>query len=384
MSPRNPSQSQPGARIVTVGSGTVENVLRPRDNKIALGRKHTADFSVLYGGSGLNYSMRLLSAGYAALPILAIGKDEHGLKIQSALLAEIEKGKGLGLSRRFIGEVGHPPFFDNDIQTANTIILVHGAQRTIFTQAFQYGRNFIDHVRRRVVDAYDTLGGYPDAVMIGHIHSDISDGKAPPGESTKFIIETFKEKSILFANFGNTQIALGLDYWKPYLPQIDLFQLNLEEAKRFFSDKKENATLVDVVDTIRSLEMTAVITLDKFGAIGIHRHRKDSIVLAWPLIGGEDIVDSTGAGDAFGAGLVSSVCNGKGLDYASFHNAIEVARAWSALACQTLGGCSDCPDRATIEQYKKQIADGKNRPIEIKDQNYATEIMSLIDIAFSG
>jgi len=219
--------------------------------------------------------------------------------------------------------------------------------------------------------------------MIGHIQRDILKGEKHPAESTKFIIDTFKGKSTLFANFGNTQIALGLDFWLPYLPQIDLFQLNLEEAKRFFADKKKNATLVDVVDKIRSLDMTAVITLDKFGAIGIHRNKKDSIVLAWPLIGGEDIIDSTGAGDAFGAGLVSSVCHATVLDFSTFHNAIEVARAWSALACQSIGGSNDCPDRATIDHYIRQIAGGENCPVEIKDQNYAAEIMSLIDIAFS-
>ncbi len=369
--------------ILTVGSGTVEHLLQPHAGDIELGNKHTADFSLFYGGSGLNYAMRLLSAGYETLPILAIGKDEHGLTIQSALLAKIEKGKTLGRSQRFLGEKGHPAFFDPEIKTSSTVIIVQGAQRTIFTQSLQNGRHFIHHLKQRVGDALKVLDGYPTAVMIGHIHSDVIEENGHPAESTKHIIDTFKGKSLLFANFGNTQIALGLDFWKPDLPHIDLFQLNLEEAKRFFADKKKNATLVDVVEKIRSLKMTAVITLDKFGAIGIHRDKKDSIVLAWPLVGGEDIVDSTGAGDAFGAGLVSSVCNEAVLDFNTFHNAIEVARAWSALACQSMGGCSDCPDRVAIEKYIRKIAGGENRPVEIKDQNYASEIMSLIDIAFS-
>ena len=136
--------------ILTVGSGTVEIVLRPRGGEIEWGRKHTADFSMLYGGSGLNYSMRLLCAGYEAFPILAIGKDEHGLKIQSALLAEIEKRKDLERSKRFIGTKGNPSFFDPDIKTSSTVIVVHGAQRTLFTQALQNGHRFIDHVQQRV------------------------------------------------------------------------------------------------------------------------------------------------------------------------------------------------------------------------------------------
>ncbi len=60
-------------RIVTVGSGTVEYVLKYSGEKIELGSKHATELTLLYGGSGVNYAMRLLTAGDDALPILAIG-----------------------------------------------------------------------------------------------------------------------------------------------------------------------------------------------------------------------------------------------------------------------------------------------------------------------
>ncbi len=370
-------------QILTIGSGTVEYVLKHSGDQLELGSKHTADITTLYGGSGLNYAMRLLAAGDDAFPILAIGHDEAAQKMQDTLLSACKNRGGSPKVERFIHPADPAAFFDPQIKTSSTVVIAHGMQRTLFTQTLQHGLHFIQFLKKRVDDVLKTLEAYPDAVMIGHLHSDAEDANPYPGENTQFIIDTFKGKSSLFANFGNSQIDLGLDFWKTYLPHINLFQLNLEEAKRFFSNKKEKASLVQVVEHIRSLNLNAVITLDKFGAIGIHKDKKDSIILAWPLIDSTEIVDSTGAGDAFGAGLVSSLCRQGKLDFATFHEAIETARTWSALACKSLGGSSHCPDKTTIEAYQREISGGERRPVEIKDQNYAAEIISLIDIAFS-
>ncbi|MFQ5587229.1 MAG: carbohydrate kinase family protein [Nitrospiria bacterium] len=381
---QNTTSSSPARkRILTIGSGTVEYVLKPGGDHIEWGGKHTADITTLYGGSGVNYAMRLLSAGLDAFPILAIGHDEAALKIQQTLLSASEKGGGSPAVARFLQPDDPTTLFNPDIRTSHTVIFAHGAQRTLFTQAPKKNTGILSSLKHRIQSALDAIGDDPDAVMIGHLHSDAKNTGPHPGAHTQYVIDMFKGRASLFANFGNSQIELGLDFWKPALSHIDLFQLNLEEARRFFSNGRQNATLVQVVDRIRSLGLNAVITLDKFGAVGIYRDKPESIILAWPLIDGTEIVDATGAGDAFGAGLVSRLCRRGQLDFSTFHEAIETARTWSALACTSLGGCSDCPDQHTLDAYQLAHANGKSRPVEIKDHHYAAEIMSLIDIAFS-
>ena len=67
----------------------------------------------------------------------------------------------------------------------------------------------------------------------------------------------------------------------------------------------------------------------------------------------------------------------------TFIEAIEIARSWSALACMSIGGASNCPDSQTIVDYKNQFAAEETRPVDIKEDAYLTEIISLLDIAFS-
>lgn len=369
--------------IVTFGSGTVEYVLKYAGSKMELGNKHRAELKVLYGGSGVNHAMRLLLAGYEAIPIVAVGKDELGKEIQSALADAAKIGGTSHGTIEFINPATPDPFFDPNIHTSSTVIIVHGAQRTIFTQNLRGGEYFLKHIKRRIHDLRNSITKKPCAVMIGHIHSDSAELNKNPGECTKFIVEEFKDETLIFANFGNSQINQGMKFWIDTLPDIDIFQLNLEEAKRFFSNDGEENSLVEIVDIIRNQNITAVITLDKFGAIGIHKDRKESIILAWPLIEVRDIVDSTGAGDAFGAGLVSHLCGKHNFNFFEFQQAIETARTWSGLACKDVGGSGNCPDRRTIEEYKEEIARAGKRPVEVKDKYYSTEILSLIDTAFN-
>jgi hypothetical protein len=73
-----------------------------------------------------------------------------------------------------------------------------------------------------------------------------------------------------------------------------VFQLNLHEMRRFFSQRNARVSLFDIVQWFRERRITAVITLDKFGAIGTYKDGRDGIILAWPFeIQG--FVDSTGA-----------------------------------------------------------------------------------------
>jgi len=73
------------AKIVTIGSGNIEYVMQ-LGGEFRIGKKNQVDSTELLGGSCINYSLRLMNAGFDVFPIPSIGKDLIGLSIQNKLL----------------------------------------------------------------------------------------------------------------------------------------------------------------------------------------------------------------------------------------------------------------------------------------------------------
>ena len=68
-----------GELIIVVGSGSPECVLK-LEHEIKRDRKYVVKYHDLLGGSGINYTFRLLQAKIPVFPIISIGKDETGEK----------------------------------------------------------------------------------------------------------------------------------------------------------------------------------------------------------------------------------------------------------------------------------------------------------------
>jgi len=64
-------------------------------------------------------------------------------------------------------------------------------------------------------------------------------------------------------------------------------------------------------------------------------------------------VDTTGAGDAFNAGLAVGLAAGGTLD-----QAMPLANAAAALACTKTGAQDALPDRAQVEAFLRSIKEG--------------------------
>jgi len=84
-----------------------------------------------------------------------------------------------------------------------------------------------------------------------------------------------------------------------------------------------------------------VVTL---GADGARVHRSDGTTTHQPSIT-VDVVDTTGAGDAFNGALVWSLASGHDLE-----EAVRWATAAGALACRALGARASLPDREELER----------------------------------
>ena len=215
--------------------------------------------------------------------------------------------------------------------------------------------------------------------MIGHITLDANTRK--PGLITKMAIDSFRDKFLIFANFGNSQLQHGIGFWQEDLKYIDLLQLNVDEIKKMFRQADPFKSLYEIITWLQSHSITAIITLSKFGAIGTYKSGKDGIVLAWPLDIG-DIVDPTGAGDAFAAGMVSSLQGKKDFTFQNFLAAIAEGRLWASYACSSIGACSSCPDRKTLDDYCRNNACLSDRHLEITESVNAGQIINLIEKAF--
>jgi sugar/nucleoside kinase (ribokinase family) len=361
--------------VITIGSGNIEHVLDIH-GELNLGRKHIAMNHSFLGGSCINYTLRLLETGESVYPIPLVGNDPSGKSIRDTLIRCMKKTSGNDRCLRFTES---DDFFIPTLKTPETTIIVHQEQRTIFSERLTQTRDALVHIENRLQHLND-LVPEPGSLMIGHINTDCH--RDYPGAVTLKTIDTFGSNHLMFANFGKGQTVHGVDFWKDALNRIDILQLNLDEIRKFFLNSGMNFSLNTIVDWLKRHSVTAVITLNRFGAIGTYGDGRNGTILSWP-IEVDRIVDPTGAGDAFAAGMISSLAGRKNFSFDDFINAIDTGRYWAAYSCKSLGACAVCPDKPTIGRFIDERSDEENSSyIIISENDHHDQMMDLLDKAY--
>jgi sugar/nucleoside kinase (ribokinase family) len=353
--------------IAVIGGANIEYIIKSQSS-IVQGSKNFVDIEELYGGSGLNYSLRLMSAGESVYPILYLGDDNIGHNIQQFILKYCDI---VDLCEAFINDRS---FFVKNIKTIRSMIIVEGDHRTILAQDQNIENLFFNFVKNQVKKLPDV-----SSVIIGHIHNDKKDFNEDRSTlSTLYAIEYFSYlKKFIYCNFGATQIEYGFEFWKDSLRSIDFIQMNIHEAKKLFKHDGKNHSLLEIVISFLELDISGVITLDKFGAIGFIKSEKNKIYMARPIELGESFVDSTGAGDAFCSGMVSSLNGNKDFNIDDFKDAMDFARSSSIYACKFYGGANHCPTKEILDTFHSSVKHG-NEVLEYCDDR-VRDILSLID-----
>lgn len=361
--------------IITIGSGNIENVFE-LDGNLHIGRKHNVVSHEFFGGSCINYTMRLISMGESVYPIPFIGKDKSGVLIQGKISELARKYNTPSQINEFIDSEN---FLIPSIETPKATILVHQGQRTIFSQGIpQMGKSY-NHIEERI-STLKTVLPKAGSVMIGHVSPDCA--IQTPGKITKKIIDEFSDNHFVFANFGNSQLIHGINFWRADLNRTDILQLNLDEMRRFFQASSMDYSLMNIIKWLKENCITAVITLNRLGAIGTYRDGRDGIIIAWPITIPE-IIDPTGAGDAFAAGLVSFLDGNKKFSFDDFLSAIEIGGYWASFACRSLGACAECPDKETLDLYiENELGAHQSKIMKMFDRDYPEQILNLIDKAY--
>ena len=360
--------------ILIVGSGNVEYVIN-LGKELVPDQKYLVPFHNLIGGSGVNYTLRLLNAGFQVFPIISIGNDTLGYNIRRHIL---NFSKNVSFSAKILSYIRSENFFVRNIKTPRTFIIVEKKCRTIFAEEIEKKENFSNHLKNSL-SYLNTIRENINCVIIGHIQSDHSDQRGTiPGESTKHVIDSFYNKSLIFANFGYSQISLGAGFWEEYLKKISIFQLNLSELKAFFNKMKVKMCLSEIIEWFRDRCITCVITLDKLGAIGTFKDGKDGVVFSRPYKV-KGFVDSTGAGDAFGAGLVSKINHKVDFTFSDFHDSIAEASCWAAYACTKIGGAWNCPDRESLMEFRRNMEKDNYNHLEVLSIKKANRVLKGFD-----
>ena len=384
---------EPTPNILVVGSGNAETVLDLGDD-LVIGQKHDVKRVELYGGSGVNYALRLAHYdGTRVLPILSIGQDAIGRSIQQELLQAMDAGRVRTPASDFMA---HPDLLCIGLTTPQSTVVTANEQRTIFREAMRGAEHFCAFAERRLEEVLALDGSTLNvgAAMIGHIYADRPGVcTAEGGSITRRVIDAFRDRAILFANFGESQYCLGALFWEQDLRALTVFQLSVEEARHFFwgCDRRAQrrpaqaapGSLADKLRWFQEREITAVLTLDRFGAVATFRGSK-GVVFA-PAFELDSFLDSTGAGDAFGAGLVHSLCQaGRPPTLEEFVAAIATARLWSAYACTTRGAASECPSQVELAAFEDELHQKGQAPEQIDCRDLADwdGILRILDKAY--
>lgn len=222
------------------------------------------------GGSG-NAAVTFARQGFNAAAIISVGKDEHG----KAVIADLKKEKV------------HPVVsYAKDLQTSySTILLSDIGERTIlvYRGASDYmGRVSSAHLKAKW--AYIVPGAIPLPRM-------------------KALIERFKAEGMMIAmNPSGHYIKLGAEALRQIFADLCVVIMNREEAasltKLPFDDEKGIFKKLD--------EMVPGISVMTDGPRGVTVSDGKTLYKAG-IFKEKELVDRTGAGDAFGSGFVSGL-----------------------------------------------------------------------------
>jgi sugar/nucleoside kinase (ribokinase family) len=274
----------------------------------------TDDFLMGAGGCAANVAVVLSKLGVGARVVGKVGNDSFGDFVTATL-------GGLGIDVSCIGR-------SERMGTAKTVIVpVTGDDRryihTVGANADLTGKDFTPGAMSGVDVVY--LGGY--LVL--------------PGLSQDATVELFDTAHRAGAQTvldvvlpGDTSASMG--DLSAILPSVDFFLPNNDEAQHLTGEQDAERQAACFNDAGAS---TVVITMGAEGllvrtASGGSRH------LAAPKV---DVVDGSGAGDAFAAGLIVGILEGW-----SSERFIAFANEVGALACTALGCSAGIPDRAAV------------------------------------
>lgn len=296
--------------VVVLGGAAVDLVARvemlPQKDSVALAHS----FEKFPGGSAANVAVGIARLSHSVGFVGKLGGDEHG-----QLLLRAFEQEGVD-TRALIVEAGRP--------TATCFIGVDSrGERVIFALP---GASLIEKVTE--LDLAYLRGG--QALYIGPAYAEVA------GAAMTAVREV---GGTVFYAPGGAWGPEGLAYVRPLLAWVDVFIVSRSEATALTGQSSPE-------EAIRVLgEMGIPVVVETLGEQGALVLAGDRLVKV-PAFSIPDVRDTTGAGDAFAAGLIAGFL--EGLDWES---AARMGCAVAALKIQHTGARSGLPNRQQVARW---------------------------------
>lgn len=278
----------------------------------------TDDFLMGAGGCAANVAVVLSKLGVTSRVVGKVGRDSFG----DFVIAELAD---YGVDVSFIGR-------SETMSTAKTVIVpVAGEDRryihTVGANADLTGSDLLP----AAISGVDVvcLGGY--LVL--------------PGLQPEAVVDLFEAAHRAGARTVLDVVLPGgthasLDDLRAILPSVDFFLPNEDEARQLTGEQDPERQAAVLHDAGAE---TVIITMGSDGLLV--RTANGTRRIPAPIV---DVVDGSGAGDGFAAGLIVGILEGWPLD-----RSLALANAVGALACTALGCSAGIADR---EQAFRQMA----------------------------
>ena len=270
-----------------------------------------------FGGSPSNIAMNVKKLGIHSLIASAVGKDGFG----EFLINHLDKAN-------------IDPSYVQEVECSTSMVVVNKSKATpvpIFYRGADYHLDFTSKLEEAVLQS-----------KIVHF-SCWPISMTPSRQTIEKVIELAKSNNILVCFDPNYHPMIwqkgedGVDYVKSIISKADIIKPSEDDAERLFGkDSHEN----QIAKFLKLGAKLVIMTLGKDGAIV--SNGKETIkchTLA------TEVVDTTGAGDAFWSGFYTAIVKGH-----SIRQALKLGFAVSAYKLKYTGAVVDLPRLEVIEE----------------------------------
>ena len=305
-------------RILVAGELNADLVMSGLPSLPLLGRELVGDdFQTVMGSSSAITAARLAKLGADVDFVGIVGDDSLGEFVIEAL-----GNYGVGIKN--ISKVGE--------RTGVTIALTYAQDRALLTFPGTIASYTGDNITAELLAHYSHI----------HVGSFFLQTALQPNLAR--IFQMAHEKGL------TTSLDVGWDpneEWSanlhlyPTLQHVDFFIPNQDETHAIIGDNQQMQDLAEVVAGI------IIVKQGKDGAIAYNRDGAIASVSSFKV----DVVDTTGAGDAFNAGFIFATCT----EQRVIDDAMRFASACGAQAVTHIGGATNAPSSLDIEKdYLKE------------------------------
>lgn len=312
----------PSADFVITSVGTINMDWIAKVPVIPVADAETTILELIFrfGGAAANFSVSCTRLGYTARLVGCVGDDEEGQTILKELSTE---GVVLRDVKIIEGETTGFTIITVDPKGERAVLMHKGAN--------QYLENYIDEVDFKgsniiyvagtpfpLVKKLWTIASDVDAIFAYNAGAELSDSKLTLTE----IVETIN---------------------RPGKP--DVLFISSRAYERLTKEKPtEGFIATRMKEIVDGKDIIVVVTMGAAGAVIVS---KDQILKAEAFE--VNAVDSTGAGDAFAAGFLTRIAQGKSLEEAGIF-----ASAVSAIKCTIPGAQEGLPTSEEVEEFLKE------------------------------